>query len=79
MDNGDNIIKPVLICHCGHCPDAEAVWGLNADPEVPDLAWKNFPSNGRAILSRKTIFLACRMCSKDLTELNKSFGTVFSC
>lgn len=62
-----------LVIECGHCPGVELVWNGNPD-HLPDLLFANLPKRGRIILSKKSVFLACAMCAKDLNAIVEEAG-----
>lgn len=75
VDNGNiKLLSGVpLVIQCGHCSGTEIFW--NGNPDVlPDLFFKNMPTGGRMILSKKSIFLACQGCAKDLDAILKEAG-----
>lgn len=75
VDNGNwaRLSSVPLVIECGHCPGVEMVWNGNR-AELPDLLFGNMPSRGRVILSKRSIFLACHLCAKDLNAVIDEAG-----
>lgn len=74
VNNGDKRLAGVpFIIECGHCPGIELVWNHNAG-EIPDLLFANLPKRGRIVMSKKSVFVACAMCAKDLNAIIDEAG-----
>lgn len=80
MNNGDKednmaeIFKPVLVIQCSHCPNAAVEWRENEPGKPPDLLFRGFPTNGRMMLSKGTVLLACDRCRGQLDVIHAEYG-----
>lgn len=72
VDSGD-ISKPVLVIECGHCGGARAFWFHVSPGKPPDLWFQNFPKNGRVMLARETVLVACEKCQSQLDVIVKEY------
>jgi len=72
VDSGNTAV-PVLVIECGHCGGAQAYWWSPSPGNPPDLWFKNFPKNGRAIFSNKTVLVACERCQRQLDVIRSEY------
>lgn len=72
------ILRPVLVIQCCHCPNARVEWMENKAGKPPDLIFRGFPENGRIIMSANTVLLACDRCRGQLDMMQEEYGKTFT-
>lgn len=71
-------IKPLFIIQCSHCANAKAFFLENPDGSKPvDMMWENFPSKGRYLLTKETMFLSCWACREGLDAMVQEHGQLW--
>lgn len=68
------ILKPALVIHCGHCPEARVFWVENDTGKPPDLVFRGFPKGGRLMMSKENVLLACDRCKAQLDVIQAEHG-----
>lgn len=69
------IPRPQFIIGCTHVSKAKAFFcHQNDGTEPPDLWIKDFPQNGRLILTHGSICLACWTCRESLDSIVREYG-----
>jgi len=72
------IVKPVLMIQCGHCGNAKCFFLENPDGSKPvDFMWESFPTKGRMLMMKETVFLSCWSCREGLDVMIQEFGKTY--
>jgi hypothetical protein len=73
------IVKPCFVIQCGHCGHPKCFFLENPDGSKPvDFMWESFPTKGRMLMMKETIFLACWGCREGLDVMVQTYGKTWS-